>query len=213
MAIPTAILAASAAASQLDLMGVKAEELHEAGRVGYTHASVCTDLHPRSLAGTEAWGWSLWHLRKVLLLRGWTVERERNFETVRHPRGRFGIAVAAADGHTGRNTGIPQTTTPRGPATLTVVEANRAQTSLPLGGPDIRHVSGLQTWFFLHHHDARAEEVRLELSLPYSMVGEKIDRWLKRIVVPSFSYSTVLQTTGHEVPEEEVRVDVPRRAQ
>jgi hypothetical protein len=210
MTISTSILDPTTAARRLLWMGVKGEDCREALSIGYQHASTCTSNHPLSLAGFDAWGWSLGHLRELLIQRGgWTIDRTGNFETVLNESEGIAIAVVAGDSGTGLANGFPpRTRTPRGPATERAVEHNQ----LNLLGA-VQNEGHLQTWLLMHFLDSMASEIRAELSLPNDISQKVIDSWEERILFEPIPYGgNALAAPLPVQPEESVDVDVRRKA-
>lgn len=209
MPISTSILDPLASAERLLWMGVKGEDCREALSIGYQHASTCTSNHPLSLAGFDAWAWSLGHLRELLIQRGgWTIDRTGNFETALNESEGIAIAIVAGDSGTGlANNFPPRTRTPRGPATQRAVEHNQLNL---LGDVEKGH---LQTWLLMHYLDSTVNEIRAELSLPNDISQKVIDSWEERILLEPIPYGGDALTSPIPVqPEETVDVDVRRKA-
>lgn len=186
--------------------------LREAIDIGYQHAATCTSHDPPNLPGILAWAKPIRHLRDTLTPRGWGADDTRNYSTVVHPSGGFAVAVAAGTAATGRPDGRPTTRTPKGPATEEAV--NRNQLSLAELSPSSfdsppTQVELRQTWLLLHHADAGAEEIRLELSLPDVIVGGYVTGWRERLVIEPLAQSITVEI---EDDVEEITVDVRRRA-
>jgi hypothetical protein len=210
MPISTSILDPETAARRLLWMGVNSQDCREALSIGYQHASTCTANHPLSLPGFDAWGWSLGHLRELLIQRGgWTLDRTGNFETVLNKSEGIAIAIAAGDSGTGlEQTLPPRTRTPRGPATQRAVKDN--QLSL-LGDPE--GDGCLQTWLLMHHLDPRKNEIRAELSLPNDISQKVIDSWEERILLEPIPYGgNAAASPIPSLPEEIIDIDVRRKA-
>jgi hypothetical protein len=207
MSIPTTALDPVAAAQRLMGLDLREPEFRDAISIGYEHASTCTGLHPLSLAGIEAWGWSLGHLRLQLAARGWTIDRKGNFETVVDPSGTVAIAVAAGDSGTGDRNANSRTRTPRGPATQRAVRGN--QLNFFSSGHESDHV---QTWLLLHYLDPKAEEIRLELALPREMAGKVIEAWAERIILEPIPFDGQVEIDVTIEPDPQIDVDVRRRS-
>lgn len=216
MAIPTSILTDAEAAQDLLAINVAKVELTDALTAGYNRAATCTDLHPRSQAGTDAWGDTLAALRGTLRLRKWKTSREGNFETVIDPTGRYVIAVAPGNNATGRDDAVPRSKYPRGRCTADAVDQN-AQTNIldalrSSHDDQVAPIQARQTWILLHFHDRTSGLIRAEFSLPDSMSGSYITSWARRILLDPIPYDGQIDVTLPVEPEEEIEVSVRRKA-
>lgn len=208
---------------RLEELDVTEAELQESAFIGCTAAAGCTSNDPRSLPGTIAWGKTIAHLRDVKKVDGWLANRDWNFETVVHPSRSHAIAVAAGTPATGRREGaVPRTRTPKGEVTSRRVDRN-AQLSLGDGtnvfvgpgiGPAIDEVIGEvgETWMYLHYFDKRAEEIRLELSLPLEMRGKQITAWRERIIIGAVPFAADLEIALGLDDDAPIDIDIARKA-
>lgn len=213
--IPSSALPEDDGDRRLVELGMTARALRECARIGYGFAAACTAHDPRSLPGTLAWGKGTGHLRDEMVLEGWKADSTQNLETVVHPTGSHAVALASGTSTTGmRDTIPPRTRTPKGPATSRVVERN-AQLSFagrhPAFGEELIAEGARETWLLLHHYDADAEEIRLELSLPSEMRGKQVTGWRERILLEPVPFSTDINFDDDE-DDGDIDVDVTRRA-
>ena len=211
MTISTSILDPETAARRLLWMGINADDCRESLSIGYQHASTCTANHPLSLAGFDAWGWSLGHLRELLIQRGgWEIDRTGNFETVLNETEKVAIAIAAGDSGTGLKAAHPpRTRTPRGPATKKAVQRNQ----LNLLGSGLDSADNLQTWLLLHYLNSTTEEIQAELALPNDISQKVIDSWEERILLDPIPFGRDSIASPIPIqPEEAVDIDIRRKA-
>jgi hypothetical protein len=216
MSIPTSILDADEVPDRLAQLGLDADVLREALRIGYGHAAGCTEHEPHSLPGTLVWGKGIGNLRDVMKVRSaWRPDSTSNYETVVHSSGSHGVALALGTAQTGRRDGHPpRTKTPKGPATMRVIELNRQLTLVgedPAFGTDSADVAPRETWLLLHHYDPVAEEIRCEPSCPAVMEGKQVTGWRQRILLEPVPFSLNLEFPLDD-DADDIDIDVSRRA-
>jgi hypothetical protein len=211
----------SRATIRLGRLDLTEAELQTAVRVAYTFAAQTTKHDPPGLAGTMVWGRGIGHLRDLTKPRGWTVGNAWNFETTVHPSKSHAVAVASGTSQTGHAGGVaPRTKTPKGEAMKRAVNhnvqlpglqetdvfANPERETVP---PELR-----ETWLLLHYFDRAAEIIRLELSSPKEMIGEKITSWRERIILAPVPFSSEVHIPlDDDLADEDVQIDiaVPRK--
>ncbi len=218
MAVPRTVVLGPIASLRLQQLDLSAEELQEVVMIGYTAAAGCTEHDPRSLPGILAWGKGVGHLRDLTKPRGWKANRTSNYETAVHPSNSHAVALAAGTSETGRSDGLPpRTKRPKGPATDRVVRQNA---QLRLGdGTDVFAGTGVEvddaereTWLLLHYFDREGGEIRIELSSPNEMTGANITAWRERILLPAVEFSTDVEISIDDQPDEAIDIDVRRKA-
>ena len=186
MGLPTAIrINAADVTTRLHELDLQREDLLQAIHFGVTYAAECTQHDPSGAAGYLLWVKGTRKLRDILIPAGWDVSAEQNPPLTVHPSGLWAICVASGDACTGIPEQTPATRYDRGPATQRIVSIN--QLSFSALSPDwARPDSALvrQTWFLLHYRDDRADEVRVELSLPAEMAPDGyVRQWKERIIL------------------------------
>lgn len=195
-------------------LGLTQGILRDSVEKGQAAWNSCTANDPPVLAGILGWGRTVRSLRETLAMRGWRNSDDGNFSTVVNRPGSLAIAVATGDERTGRSSGTPRTKYPRGPATESAIEQNRAQLEFDL--PEFRKesdspaVAGLTTYLLLMARSAN--EVRCELSLPADIDKDGwILAWAERIILEPVSLNpeTEIEPAHEESP---VVVEVSRKA-
>lgn len=210
------------AQAQLESMGIPGEFLQAAADEAWRAASRCTDNDVQSMRGFLIWGVTIRFLRDRLCPLGWTIGRDKNFETVVSPDGRVAITAAAGDSHTGDPARMPATRTERGPQTKLVIAANNQLTL----EDELRHVRGddapaeAETWFLLSYHDPIGEEIRIELSRGITFTasgGGKhgiVSHFEPRILLDPLDVSdgAIEESEQDRAADEQIDVPVSRRA-
>jgi hypothetical protein len=221
MTIPTTVLAHHLVPNRLAELGLSTAVLHEALRIGYGHAAGCTEHEPHSLPGTLVWGKGIAHLRdEMKVSAGWRPDSTSNYETVVHPSGTHGVALALGTSQTGRRNGHPpRTKTPKGPATMRVVEVNRqlslaslADDQSAFGTDPADAAPTRETWLLLHFYDRTAGEIRCELSRPAVMEGKQVTGWSERILLEPVPFAENVEIPMDDLDADEIDIDVSRRA-
>ena len=203
--------------SRLAELGLQEEVLLEAVRRGQAAWASCTPNHPPSYRGISAWAETTSALRELLLPEGWTRSDNGNLPLTIDEAEHVSIAVSTGDEDTGRVDGSPCTRSSKGPRTATVVTINALQMKLfqeiRLCPDDLKEINGKMTWILLFHRDAKANEVRCELSRPVRMnVDGQVDGWAERIILGSTPFGGDKAQVPTDVPQSpNVVVDVKRR--
>lgn len=211
MSVPFVAIEGEPARSRLQQLDLRVEELREAVEVGYACAADCTDHDPLSLPGIMAWGKTLGHLRDLTCLRGWTADRDANYETTAHPTNSHRVAVTAANPDTGRPDATPRTRTPKGPATSRAVRRNAQLQIVGLVTPALPEDGDRELWMLLHYFDRDAGEIRIELSCPRTMEGPQITAWRERIIIEPVPAELDIPVDHDEDDEDDIDIDVSRK--
>lgn len=203
--------------SRLAALNLQEEWLKEAVRRGQLAFLSCTPNHPPNFAGLAAWAETVCAVREILTPAGWERTNDNNYPLCVDAKDQVAIAVATADGGTGRVEATPSTNSRKGSRTVDAVAANQLRFAFmdepirrrPGTAPD---GAGRETWYLLIHH---AEgEARCELSLPISMTDDgHIVAWRERILLESIPLDGALAETVPEPPAlPDIDVSVRRRA-
>lgn len=165
--------------------------LHDVGRNWLLAFKNCSPNHPKTFPGFYAWGEAVCALRDRLVPQDWERSDGRNYPLTVHPNGSHCIAIATGDEGTGDPNKTPSNRVPKGPRTADVVAVNSGQADLFLDDPILVFASVIEqaakertTFIFLIHLDFIARELRMELSIPVSIVEGRIDSWQERILLP-----------------------------
>lgn len=201
--------------SRLDTLGIESDVLARVVGHAVSESFHCTLHDPPTASGMRAYFGAVRHLRDELVPRGWTASNDRNYCTVMHPLGAMAIATCSGNEATGRCRETPATRSVKGPVTHAIVSANQIAlfdtqqyaVSSCATGPE-----GPVTWILLYHIDERAGEVRCELSLPTRITADHVDGWRERIILTPLSIDSVLTQQRAAFIEEEIDVNVQRRA-
>lgn len=168
--------------SQLNRLGLTEASLIKSAQLAYAEVERCTGNDVAAMAAFTAWGKVLRYLRDELVPLGWSKGRHPNLESVVSPDRSLRILSVGGNWATGTDR-MPTTENDKGPLTGFAVDDNR-QIAFD---PDIVGAvpeGDLLTYFFLHHWDREADEIRLELSVPTHLAGRK----KKRAVVDQFDH-------------------------
>lgn len=202
---------------QSRLAGLGLQPCLLAAAVGYAAAESfhCTLHDPPTAPGMRAYFGAVRYLRDELVPLGWTPSNERNYCTTVHPLGTMAIATCSGNEATGRPHETPATRSVKGPVTHAAVSSNQIAlfdteefSVVPVGDT----ADGLVTWILLYHIDERAGEVRHELALPTRITDGHVDGWRERIILTPLSIESVLSKRPPALVEEEIDVNVERRA-
>lgn len=206
------------ATDRLAELGLTVELLERVIRRADAEARTCTPLDPPNLTGFLRWGRTARFLREELVPFGWGFDNPRNLPRTIHPSGDFAIVTTSGDGATGVVGFTPTTKYPKGVATVEAVESN-LQLALEFGDEvfDVPGAQGaadndnLMTWILLFH--VAENEIRVELSLPDSMIDGQIASWAERIILPALAYDDdpFADLGRPDDGEDEVVVEVNRR--
>lgn len=189
MQTPSRVMQNASAARRLAELGLSIDGLLRVIDLGDEPARRVTRFNPASAAGWRRWDHTVGELREWLSGDGWILDDDRQLPRIVHPSGRFSVAVAAGDLHTGDPDVDPTTKHGRGPVAREAVQVNRQQMSLfSTGGlldPKLPRVprDNRVTYFLLVAADGPV--VRSELSRPSVMddSGRPI-AWAERIILP-----------------------------
>lgn len=209
------VLIEQAALGRLTEMGLTPGNVEHAVRFAEAEAATCTPFDPPITPGFMRYARTVRGLREELAPRGWGWDNPSNFCRVIHPSREFAIVAMSGDEATGVVELAPSTKYPRGMATVRAVDAN-LQLSFDFGdlGPDEpADEEQLATWILLHYRTD--DEIRVELSLPYAMIGGNISDWQERIIMPSVPLDEPPLQDTWVVPDDDrggdVVVEVNRR--
>jgi len=187
-------------------LGLEAQMLADAIKYGWTHRQRSRKPYePRGAAGFYMWAKTTGSLREQLAAKGWKLKEEMNLPVIVHPNGKVAIAVSHGDSNTGIPNKTPSTYREKGKATVQVVATNQ----LSFNGPAFDRNDQFQTYMLLYFHDARKQEIRLELALPAAMTGAFVVEWRERIILSPVS------TKSQGVPKKDavpIKVNVKKSA-
>jgi hypothetical protein len=173
---------------------------------GQAASASCTLNHPKFYPGLAAWAETVAALREQLIPLGWKRRDEGNLPLTINASENIAITVSTGDEATGQRDGSPCTKSGKGPRTADAVTANALQMKLfgeiRLQPEDLESVNGQMTWILLFHRDARAQEIRAELSRPVKMdVDGHVDGWIERIVLGSMPLGSNPVRLPGDVPQ------------
>jgi hypothetical protein len=204
--------------ARLDDLGLTEEILQQAVQRGTAAFNSCTENHPRQSPGFYRWSDTVSALRELLIPLNWRPEDDNNLPFVVNESGTIALIVATGDEATGRPDIDPCTSSTKGPRTANAVAMNNAQQQLfpyeRIQPEDLEKVNGRMTWLLLMHSDARAEEVRCELSRPLNMSAEgRVGGWVERIILSPMPFLGSTVNFAPNVPQSpEIDIKVKRRA-
>lgn len=182
---------------QIASLGLTAEVLLEAVRMGEAARATCTENDPRYFPGQFAHARVVRGLREQLRPQGWKRNDKQNFSTVVRPDGFIRIAVATGNEDVANPDIAPKTKSTKGAVMEAAVASNTKQQWLPgfeLDNPNPPDADDsadntpiredCQTWVLLFHRTNN--KVLCELSLPEGL-GEDmhLDAWKIRIILGS----------------------------
>jgi hypothetical protein len=189
---------------RLHELGLSQELLTQAVNAGLYGWLSCTENHPPSFSGINAWAEVVRNLRESLLPKGWERLNDRNLPlTVNHGT-RVAITPSSGDECTGIENMAPRTRNPKGVTTKQKVKANAEQLGLfsEMSAPVedfVEEIKKWDTWLLLSHRDQGKRVVRCELSRPIGIgVDGRVEGWYERIILGEipFDGDEVLLTRG-----------------
>jgi len=190
--------------SRLAELGLRQEILREAVQRRQAARASCTQNHPAPFPGISAWAETVAALRELLRPDGWTRLDSGNLPLTVDPANRVSLIVSTGDENTGTEIS-PCTRSSKGPRTENAVTVNALQMDLfdvRLRPEDLDDSSGKMTFLLLFHHDAKANEVRCELSRPITMNDEgQVNGWAERIILPSSPFGGDMVKVPTDVPQ------------
>jgi len=210
----------------LRAMGLTSDDLRAAARAGHDEAARVTANDVATRAGYLRWATPLRYLGDEYVSKGFRRERPGGFEVLRSPNAEFDIGVAAGNPGTGRKDRMPTTRIDRGPLTEQAVGSNRDQMRLdakviPFGLRELRpeNVPGRLTWLLLHFYDERADELRVELSVPVEFTRKRgtdnergtVTRFEPRLLLPSIQLDDNAEIEDEDEGDDEIDISVDRR--
>jgi hypothetical protein len=204
--------------ARLAELGLNEEVLREAVERGQAAWASCTPNHPAQFPGMWAWAEAVNALRERLIPEGWTRINNENLPLTVDAAGRVCIAVSTGDENTGRADASPCTRSSKGPRTRSAVTDNARQYRLfediRLRPEELEEINGKMTWILLFHRDARAGEVRSELSRPIRMnIEGQVAGWAERIILGVSRFGGDRSEVSTDVPQTpNVVVKVIRRS-
>lgn len=189
----------------------------------------CTDNHPPSFPGINAWAEVIRDLRESLLPKAWERLNDRNLPLTVNRLTGVAITASSGDECTGVEGMAPRTRNPKGVTTKQKVKANAQQLGLFSDMTEsaeelVEEVKKWDTWLLLSYRDLTARVVRCELSHPVGIgIDGRVDGWHERIILGEipFDGDRVLLTRGGgdggnnadgSVGSDAVDVEVKRRA-
>jgi hypothetical protein len=156
------------------------------------------------------WSRTVRTLRELLGVEGWTRLDVRNSPLIINADGTVAVGVASGDEYTGHPLRTPQTKTPKGSPAVEALAGNK-QLYLFKELEPVECERAYQTWYLLFHRTE--DEIRLELSLPYSMGTDgRIDGFIERIILPSLPIDPEWMVVAPPDFGPDIQIDVPRRA-
>ena len=202
--------------SRLAELGLQQEILIEAVQRGMAARAACTENHPAPFWGIAMWAETVAALRELLRPEGWTRSDSGNLPLTVDPANRVSIIVSTGDENTGTSIS-PCTRSSKGPRTENAVTVNALQMTLfdvRLRPEDLDEKNGKMTFLLLFHYDAKANELRCELSRPIEMNEEgQVSGWAERIILPNSPLGGDVVTVPTDVPQTPaVTVTIKRRS-
>ena len=196
--------------------GLDEEPLRDVVRRGHLAYITCTANHPPLIPPILAWGETVSALREYVLPLGWRRSDENNYSVVIDSKDQVVIAVATGDEGTGRTDALPSNKARKGPSTIDAVKTNQLQLvfieqeSSPAPVKPFDSNIERMTWVLLIHR--AVDEVRCELSLPFSMAQDgHIDQWRERILLKSVPLDgDLIEVVPLTQPD--ITIEVKRRA-
>ena len=193
------------ALDRLSQMGLSENALTESVWQGYLARSRTTINHPRIARGIIMWAETVAVLREQLISYGWVKEDKGNYELSVNQKAGLAIVVTTGDEATGMAGATPSNKCPKGVNTAEAIETNNQLDLFFELLPVIEDVQGFTTWVLLMH--LATDEVRCELSLPFSISNGKIDGWRERIILPSMPLDDdSVEINAPDLPDIEVPI-------
>jgi hypothetical protein len=191
--------------SRLSELGLRQETLCEAVQRGQAARASCTANHPAPFPGIWAWAETVASLRELLRPEGWIRADSGNLPLTVDAAGRVSLIVSTGDENTGNPDVSPCTRSSKGPRTENAVTINALQMTLfdvRLRPEDLDESNGRITFLLLFHSDAKANEVRCELSRPIKMNEEgQVSGWAERIILPTSPLGGDVMKVLTDVPQ------------
>jgi hypothetical protein len=170
---------------RLKTLGLTVDDVHTVVLQAHADVMGCTGLDAVSAPGFIRWSRTNRYLGERLLPAGWTRRDPYGLPQTVNPSGETAITATTGDVGTGVPAGRPSTKYAKGIAIEEAVEATARQ--LNLFEEDMpsseRDDALVMLWILLYH--LAAGEIRLELSLPVTIVNGMIDSWSERIIIPA----------------------------
>jgi len=193
------------ALDRLSQMGLSENALTESVWQGYLARSRTTINHPRIARGIIMWAETVAVLREQLISYGWVKEDKGNYELSVNQKAGLAIVVTTGDEATGMAGATPSNKCPKGVNTAEAIETNNQLDLFFELLPVIEDVQGFTTWVLLMH--LATDEVRCELSLPFSISNGKINGWRERIILPSMPLDDdSVEINAPDLPDIEVPI-------
>ena len=193
------------ALDRLSQMGLSENALTESVWQGYLARSRTTINHPRIARGIIMWAETVAVLREQLISYGWVKEDKGNYELSVNQKAGLAIVVTTGDEATGMAGATPSNRCPKGVNTAEAIETNNQLDLFFELLPVIEDVQGFTTWVLLMH--LATDEVRCELSLPFSISNGKINGWRERIILPSMPLDDdSVEINAPDLPDIEVPI-------
>jgi hypothetical protein len=199
------VLTGPNAEQELSGMGLAVAPLSRACVEGLrTAVNQHSSFEPNIALGFSIWAKIVGSLRTLLDERGWRSHDTANAPRSVNPDGTMAIAAIGGDESTACASSDPSNAHARrkGSTFDAEVKNNGEGSSAPgftqpcldlaLGdlGDDGTRSNGLRTWMLLYFWDRRADELRLELSLPIACEDGVVTRWKTRIILPAQDLSS-----------------------
>ena len=195
--------------ARLKQLGVSRRPLVLAALQGDLQRRLCTPDDFYATPGYVEWARALRTLREELRRdHGWHRGDFLRIPVCFNAEENLAISVALGDQWTGIDGEKQPSTSPRGPATIEVVELSGTQRSIDFDVDD-----AVDFWYLLIY--AAGDELRAELSRPTDVNDTKrINKWNERILLGSIDPNTSVTQKLDEPPvteEPEIAVDVRRK--
>lgn len=197
------------ASDRLTQLGVPMGALTEAVWQGYLARSRTTANHPKISRGIIMWAEAVAVLREQLRPEGWIKSDKGNYELAVNEADSLAIVVTTGDEATGLVGASPSNKCPKGINTAEAVEVNNQLDLFSEFLPKVEETKGFTTWVLLIH--LATDELRAELSLPYSISNGKINGWKERVILPSMPLDD--DNVEIELPElPDIEVSIRKKA-
>jgi hypothetical protein len=208
----TRIMEGPLAAARLRELGLREEILVQAVHAAEMDRRGCSIFEPASAPGYKSWAAAVGTLGELLVPTGWIKEETRGLPRLVNPKNGIAIAVVHGDEGVGLLKGRPKSKQPRGEQSISLIESNQLQLTLPFPGmpppPPAPVVHEQLTYWLLIYSDT--ETVRAELSLAVGLSDDgRLAVWEERILVgiPDF-YIEPFRKNDDDEPQLPVEVVV-----